>query len=47
MGRRVRIATEEDGGTRTKPPARRELPKSPTGIEGLDEITGGGRVRGA
>ncbi len=46
MESRVRSATEEDGGLKTKPPARRELPKSPTGIEGLDEVTGGGLPRG-
>ncbi len=42
----ARRATEEDGGTKTRPSAREELPKSPTGIEGLDEITGGGLPRG-
>ena len=28
------------------PKARRQLPKSPTGIQGLDEITGGGFPKG-
>ena len=32
---------------RTQPlPARRQLAKSPTGIQGLDEITGGGLPKG-
>ena len=34
-----------NGGT-AKLDARRELPKAPSGIEGLDEITGGGLPRG-
>jgi circadian clock protein KaiC len=42
----LRSTAAEDGGTRTKAPAQRELPKSPTGIQGLDEITGGGLPRG-
>ncbi len=46
MESRVRSGTEEDGGTQTRPSAWRELPRSPTGIEGLDEITGGGLPRG-
>src|SRR5512137_830773 len=28
------------------PKARRQLPKAPSGIQGLDEITGGGLPRG-
>jgi circadian clock protein KaiC len=42
----LRSTAAEDGGTRTKASAQRELPKSPTGIQGLDEITGGGLPRG-
>ena len=30
----------------TRKPANRSLPKAPTGIQGLDEITGGGLPRG-
>src|SRR6185436_12812805 len=33
-------------GTKTKPPSFKTLPKAPTGIQGLDEITGGGLPRG-
>ncbi len=33
-------------GTRSKSGDRAELPKAPTGIQGLDEITGGGLPRG-
>jgi circadian clock protein KaiC len=29
-------------GTRARPPSAKKLPKAPTGIQGLDEITGGG-----
>src|ERR1700733_11160314 len=29
-----------------RPPARRSLPKAPTGIQGLDDVTGGGLPRG-
>ena len=32
--------------SRTKPIARPQLPKAPTGIQGLDEITGGGLPKG-
>src|SRR5579863_7188715 len=29
-----------------RPPDRRSLPKAPTGIQGLDDVTGGGLPRG-
>ncbi len=32
--------------TKSSPPTASNLPKSPTGITGLDEITGGGLPRG-
>ena len=32
--------------TKTAPAPTRQLPKCPTGIQGLDEITGGGLPRG-
>jgi circadian clock protein KaiC len=39
-------AARRERGAKTRRSPRRELPKSPTGIQGLDEITGGGLPRG-
>ncbi len=42
----ARSARRHDRGATAGTSASRELPKSPTGIEGLDEITGGGLPKG-
>jgi circadian clock protein KaiC len=42
----ARNATQEGGEAKAKASGRRELPKVPTGIGGLDEITGGGLPKG-